>query len=95
MDVIQTIRETLSVLLRGLGLIFALWRLVAWLSRDRLNAGLFSSRLSLRATAIATTGFYLLFLAGRCWLALANTYVPEPFLVSIYPYFHPVPPNTR
>jgi hypothetical protein len=43
--------------------------------------------LSLRTEVVTTTGLFILFLAAKCWLALVNTYVPEPYLVGIYTCF--------
>ena len=79
MEAIQTIRESLSisVLLNGLALALTLRRPFAP----------FSIQGSLRTEIITTTGLFTLFLAAECWLGLVNTYVPEPYLVGIYPYF--------
>jgi hypothetical protein len=90
MEAIQTIRESLSIseLLNGLGLVLTLRRLFASFPGQGSNTGGFSSSLSLRTEVITTTGLFILFLAAKCLLALVNTYVPEPYLVSIYPYFY-------
>jgi alpha-1,2-glucosyltransferase len=89
MEAIQTISESLSIseLLNGLGLVFTLRRLFALFSGQGSNTGGFSSSLSLRTEVLTTTGLFILFLAAKCWLALVNNYVPEPYLVSIYHCF--------
>ena len=33
------------------------------------------------STVITSSGFFLVYLFARCWLALVNHYAPEPYLV--------------
>lgn len=96
MEAIHTIRESVSIseLLNGLGLVLTLRRLFASFSGQLSNAGNSSPSLSLRTEVITTSGLFILFLAAKCWLALVNTHVPEPYLVSICPYLYLAASNT-
>jgi alpha-1,2-glucosyltransferase len=89
MEAIQTIRESLGIseLLNGLALAFTLRRSFAPFPGQGSNPNNPSSSISLRTEVVTTTGLFILFLAAKCWLALVNTYVPEPYLVGIYTCF--------
>jgi hypothetical protein len=92
MDALQAVRHglTLGELLKGLGIAFALGRLLSPGSESGLNkAGLLSPLH--RADVVKTAGFFSLFLAARSWLAFVDRYAPEPYLVSRPPAPFPFP----
>ncbi|AEO70709.1 glycosyltransferase family 59 protein [Thermothielavioides terrestris NRRL 8126] len=85
MDALQAVRHglTLGELLKGLGIAFALGRLLSPGSESGLNkAGLLSPLH--RADVVKTAGFFSLFLAARSWLAFVDRYAPEPYLDEVF-----------
>lgn len=86
MEVIQALRQgPLSDVLQALLLALVVGRLVVPEHQTPRLKGTSSPLFNINSTV--ATGFFIIALASRFWLALVNKYVPEPYLVRLIPTF--------
>ncbi|KAK4238679.1 hypothetical protein C8A03DRAFT_43604 [Achaetomium macrosporum] len=86
MEAVSAVREGLATveLLKGLAIAFVLGRFLPPFSREAHESAIIPLSSPLRAQSIKAAGLFSLFLIARCWLALVDKYVPEPYLDEVF-----------